>query len=440
MRVLHLTTEFPPVIYGGLGTAVGGWVTASAREGMTMGVLLVEGELVIDDPTGPLRYGAGRPADPTHRSAREVEGGEPAVVDRLGIRFFQTSWPDAVAAGVRLANRWRPDIVHLHTAMVWPVAEAIQRHTSIPLVYHVHSVDKAEYEIGEEPHPWLAHSQAQEAAIASADRLIALSRDERDLLAGYYPEVSHRIRVVGNGIDESAADGHEVASEHSPEAPLVLYSGRLVERKGIRELLAAIPRVLKAASATRFVLAGGPPPLSGPEVAAQWLTPELAPHHTQIHFTGWLSPSELTTWYRSADVLVVPSRYEPFGMVILEGMLHGLPIVASNVGGPAEILEQGRTGLLFAPRNVEELADSVITLVCDASLRRRIGRAGAEQVRQSWMWPTRVATMREVYEELIPADTPPSYDDPVLRKLSNEVELINGDTASPALALAGSAR
>src|SRR5216683_3045761 len=117
MRVLHLTTEFPPVIYGGLGTAVGGWVTASARAGMTMGVLLVEGELVIDD---------------------------------------------AAEAGVRLARRWRPDVIHLHTAMVWPVAQAIQRQTSLPLVYHVHSVDKAEYEIGQEPQPWLAHSEAQE--------------------------------------------------------------------------------------------------------------------------------------------------------------------------------------------------------------------------------------------------------------------------------------
>ena len=72
--------------------------------------------------------------------------------------------------------------------------------------------------------------------------------------------------------------------------PLVLYSGRLVERKGIRELLAAIPRVLEATPNARFVLAGGPPPLSGPEVAAQWLTPELEPHLERIHFTGWLSP------------------------------------------------------------------------------------------------------------------------------------------------------
>ena len=284
--------------------------------------------------------------------------------------------------------------------MVWPVAQAIQRQTSIPLVYHVHSVDKAEYEIGQEPQPWLAHSHAQEEAIASADRIIALSRDERDLLARYYPEVRDRIRVVGNGIDEPAADSGPPARPRCPQQPLVLYSGRLVERKGIRELLAAIPRVLEAAPDSRFALAGGPPNLHPADVAAQWLTPELAPYRNRVHFTGWLSPSELASWYRSADVLVVPSRYEPFGMVILEGMIHGLPMVASNVGGPAEILDHGRTGLLFPPRDAAALAGQLIGLLQDRELRQRIGRAGAEEARRSWTWPKRVATMRQVYAEL----------------------------------------
>jgi glycogen(starch) synthase len=401
MRVLHLTTEFPPVIYGGLGTAVGGWVTASAREGLTVGVLLVEGELVVDDPSHAGRYGAGYGGVRSHPALQEVEGGERAVMDGRGIRFFQASWSDAVEVGIRLAERWRPDIVHLHTAMVWPVAQAMQRHGSRPLVYHVHSVDKAEYEIGQEPQPWLAHSLAQEEAIASADRLIALSLDERDLLAAYYPHARHRIRVVGNGIDELAGSERPLRAGGVERPPLVLYSGRLVERKGIRELLAAIPRVLEAAPDARFVLAGGPPPLSGAEVAAQWWSPELDPHRSQIHFTGWLSPSDLAAWYRAADVLVVPSRYEPFGMVILEGMIHDLAIVASDVGGPGEILEHGRTGLLFPPRDVDALAGAISRVVCDRELRRQLGRAAQEEARRSWTWPKRVVSMRRVYEELV---------------------------------------
>jgi glycogen(starch) synthase len=404
MRVLHLTTEFPPVIYGGLGTAVGGWATASAQAGMTVGVLLVEGELAIDDPAGS-RYGAVGACLP-------AGGGGRASAAHRGIRFFRTSLAASADAGVQVARRWRPDIIHLHTAMVWHVAEAIRRHTSIPLVYHVHSVDKAEYEIGHEPQPWLAHSAAQEKAIASADRIIALSRDERDLLAAYYPAARNRIRIVGNGIDEPDADGRPPARPRCPRQPLVLYSGRLVERKGIRELLAAIPTVLDAAPSTSFALAGGPPNVPPAELAADWLPPELTPHRDRIHFTGWLSASQLARWYRSADVLVVPSRYEPFGMVILEGMIHGLPIIASNVGGPAEILDHGRTGLLFPPRDVAALAEQLIAILRDRELRQRIGRAGAAEARRSWTWPNLVATMRQVYTELTQRQREPLTNGP----------------------------
>src|SRR5260370_38926661 len=173
MRVLHLTTEFPPVIYGGLGTAVGGWVQASAREGMQVGVPLIEGQLVLDDPKHATRYGAGHA--PGRGLPSHGEGGEQGVVDRQGITFFQARWPDAVEAGVRLARGWEPDIVHLHTAMVWPVAQAIQRRTAQPLVYHAHSLDPAEYEIGEEPPPLAAPREAQEPHCQFPDRPIPLS-------------------------------------------------------------------------------------------------------------------------------------------------------------------------------------------------------------------------------------------------------------------------
>jgi glycogen(starch) synthase len=397
-RILHLTTEYPPVIYGGLGTAVGGWVTASARAGMTVGVLLVEGPLVLD----PAAYGASTPI-----SAAQRQG----LVDRQGVTFFQTSWPEAVQAGVQLARDWRADVIHLHTAMLWAVADAIQQQTGKPLVYHVHSVDRAEYELGREPNQWLAHSQAQEAAIRAADRLIALSQDERHLLVRYYPECQARIRVVGNGIDDSAEARAAVHKPRHTPSPLVLYSGRLVERKGIRELLAAIPLVLRAAARTLFVLAGGPPGLTGAQLQQQWLPAELVPYRSQIHFTGWLTPKQVAAWYRRADILVVPSRYEPFGMVILEGMLHGLPIVASAVGGPAEILHDERTGLLFPPMDVSTLSRQLIRLVHNAGLRQQLGMAAAAELRSRWLWPQTVEAMRHLYEEVIP----PAASSPVLR-------------------------
>jgi glycogen(starch) synthase len=152
MRVLHLTTEFPPVIYGGLGTAVGGWAKACAHAGVEIAVQLVGGILAIDG-TGAL-YGA-----PRHRTP--YRGASSARESEEGIRFIQCSEADSIA-GVRAVEEWRPDVVHLHTAMLWYLASAIKAATGRPLVFHVHSVDRAEYDIGNEPNPFLAQAQAQE--------------------------------------------------------------------------------------------------------------------------------------------------------------------------------------------------------------------------------------------------------------------------------------
>ena len=394
MRVLHLTTEYPPVIFGGLGTAVGGWVKASARGGLSVGVLLVEGPLVLDD-VAEVRYGAPMGSSSLHQSEPSV------VVDREGITFYRTSSSTAIEAGLRMIREWRPDVLHLHTAMLWWVAETLRAQTGLPLVYHVHSVDRAEYELGEEPNQWLAHSEAQEAAIQVADRLIALTHSERDLLETYYPASSARVRVAGNGIDDSELARAAAARQVRDDALMVLYSGRLVERKGIRELLSAVPAVLTRSPATRFIFAGGPPPLTGEQVAGQWLGPEHIPFRRNLTFTGWLRPGELAEWYAAADILVVPSRYEPFGMVILEGMLYGLPVVAADVGGPAEILEHERTGMLVPPRDVDAIAQTVLRLVEDPQLRSRIGKSAASAVRQRWAWPALVSAMREIYLELV---------------------------------------
>jgi glycogen(starch) synthase len=82
-------------------------------------------------------------------------------------------------------------------------------------------------------------------------------------------------------------------------------------------------------------------------------------------------------------------------------MLYGLPIAASRVGGPAEILEHGRTGLLFPPKDVEALAQTLLRLVTNSSLRRRIGAAAADEVRRQWLWPRIVEKMRAVYQQVI---------------------------------------
>jgi glycogen(starch) synthase len=390
MRILHITTEFPPVVFGGLGTAVGGLVHASASSGLTVAVLLIGGVLGVSGA------GYGRPGLPARR-----QGVDSGIVGPNGITFFQISPFDPAEAAIRIVQEWRPDIIHLHTAWIWPFAAAILDRTQLPMVYTVHSVDRAEYEIGQELGHILEHTIEQEIAIAQATRMIALTENEAGLLRHYYPGSDGRIRIVGNGIDESEAARLRCERAIATDSPLVLYSGRLVERKGIRDLVAAIPYVLEHAPHTRFVFAGGPPPLSGDEVARQWLSDECLRYRDRIHFTGWLSATELARWYESADIQVVPSRYEPFGMVVLEGMLYGLPIVAAAVGGPQEILEHDKTGLLFPAADVKALGEAILRLVQDANLRQQLGATAAAEVRARWLWPRLVSKMATVYREAV---------------------------------------
>jgi len=390
MRVLHLTTEFPPVIYGGLGTALGGLAFASARAGITVGVLLA-GEM-----------GHGGYAGPDSPDLVEQSRGDDrvqAITWQDGVTIFHVPSYLPIEAGVRLVRAWKPDVVHLHVYWLWAAAHAIQERTGVPLVYHVHSLDRAEYEIGHGPSQCITQWVVQDEVIASADRVIALSVSESELLSEYCPTVQDRVRIVGNGIDDNATARAAVGKERNTGSPLVLYTGRFVERKGVRELIAAIPRVLERAPTTRFVLAGGHRHCSGADIEHWWLPPELKQYGNRIHFTGWLTPAQLAEWYVAADVLAVPSWYEPFGMVILEGMLYGLPIVAAAVGGPSEILEHGRTGILCPPRDADALADAILKLVMDAPLRRRIGVAAAAEVRDRWLWPHVVEKMRGVYRE-----------------------------------------
>jgi glycogen synthase len=387
VRVLHLTTEFPPIVYGGLGTALGGMAIASVQAGMTVGVLLA-GHLS--------RGGYDLPRTPGH------EGGDflQATSTHKGVKIFYAPSYAPVNAGVRLVQLWKPDVVHLHVFWLWPVAQAIQQRTGVPLIYHVHSLDRAEYDLGDGPPECLTQWCQQQAAIHAANLVIALTDSERVLLAEYCPSVGQRVRIVGNGVTDTVGARHTLRQRSAGTvSAVVLYAGRFVERKGLRELLRAIPSVLEHAPATRFVFAGGHRDSSGQEMEQQWLPHELVPYRSQIVFTGWLSTDELKQWYSAGDVLVVPSWYEPFGMVILEGMLYGLAIVAADVGGPAEILEDQRTGILFPARDAEALADALIQLVSDAKYRYQLGVAAADEVRNRWLWSSSVRRLRDCYQE-----------------------------------------
>src|SRR5947209_7018248 len=135
MRILHITTEFPPIIYGGLGVATAGLVRASAEAGLKVAVLLF----------GPTAGGSYDPFEP------RAAGPSRAARSPYEERIFEVSWFQDDDSVTRVAANWHPDILHLHSFWLWHRANAIRERLHIPLVYTVHSLDRAEYEIGSGP-------------------------------------------------------------------------------------------------------------------------------------------------------------------------------------------------------------------------------------------------------------------------------------------------
>jgi glycogen(starch) synthase len=351
--------------------------------------------LVLNEAAAHVGYRLNSLANqPENREFRRSPG---STAPLLLIPRSANRWDESV----ELAERWKPDVIHVHPVELWPLANAIRQRTGARIVYTVHSLNLAEYQIGQEPPEILGLWRTQQDLLAGADEIITLTESERDLLVQSCPETRGRVSIVGNGIADCdlARDAVRTRAQRATDNPLVLYSGRFVERKGIRELLAAIPMVLDAIPNARFALVGGHG--SGEDIRRQWAPADLAHYTSRVLFTGWLPPDEVAKWYAAADVLVVPSWYEPFGMVILEGMLYGLPIAAAAVGGPAEIVQHKRTGLLFPPQDGNAIAESLLALLRSFELRLKLGAQAAAQVRKRWLWPHIVQQMTQVYQKAL---------------------------------------
>lgn len=202
-----------------------------------------------------------------------------------------------------------------------------------------------------------------------------------------------KIHVIPNGIDFE--DILNIQPHKSIEHPSILYVGGLTKIKGIDILLNAVPLIIKKIPNLHIYIAG-----SGPEGGnLKGLVKELNIEEN-VKFLGFISEEEKFSYYKSVDVCAFPSKYEPFGIVLLEAMACGKPVVASNVGGIPFVVEDGKTGLLFESGNVEELAEKIIMLLRDEELREKMGEAGRERAKE-FTWDKIAEQTVDLYKEIL---------------------------------------
>ena len=376
-KLLMLSWEYPPVVVGGLGRHVHALATTLARAG--------------HDVTVATRHAPGAPLDEVVEGVRVVRAPQdppviPLTTEHLlawAVAFNHTLTRTALHA----ARGHDFDLVHAHDWLVTHAAVTVKDHLGIPLVATVHATEAGRHQ-GWLPGDLNRGIHSIECWLAQeASRVLVCSqymRREVSALLGVPPA---KIDAVPNGVDvprwRAAPKQIGLArAKYAGDGPLVGFAGRLVHEKGVQHLLHALPRLRQAHPGLRAVICGDGPNRGELEDLTRRLGLEQA-----VSFGGFLG-SGLSATMAATDAMVVPSLYEPFGMVALEAAAAGAPLAVAATGGLAEIVEPGVTGMTFPARDEEALTHSVSTLLADRPGARRMAVTAKAMLRRRYGWPT----------------------------------------------------
>jgi glycogen(starch) synthase len=392
-RVLILSWEYPPVIEGGLARHVRKLAEALVRQGVCVDVLT---RGVASDEDLARRQVEDSGGVNVHRVP---EPSWPRELDRF-VAWVEQMNRDMLAAGEALAQDHSYDLVHGHDWLVCKAAAELADRLEIPYVTTIHATEHGRHQ-GWVEKPPQSHIHAVERWMARrADAVIVCSYYMRGHVADIFDIDEGRVAVIPNGVDPSelrpTGDLGALRSEFAaPHEKLVLLVGRLVYEKGFQLALDALPNVIRQVGNVRFLVAG-----SGTheeELKSQAARLGLSEHGT---FLGWIGDDVLHSLYRIADLCVVPSIYEPFGLVALEAMASGCPCIVADTGGLCEVVPVGeRVGLRFNGGDAEHLGVMIERLLVDESLRDRLVTEASEHVLR-FDWDDIAARTRGIYDGL----------------------------------------
>jgi glycogen synthase len=370
--VLILSWEYPPLIEGGLARHVKKLSEGMVEQGQEVHVLTRGGEEspAEEETAGVVIHRVREPKRPTDL------GEFVAWVERMNA--------DMLAAGVELGDRHEFGIVHGHDWLVAIAGDHLARRFGAPLVTTIHATEHGRHQGWVDKHPQSYIHGVERWITNRADRVIACSYYMREQIADIFAVADEKVTVIPNGIDPDdlqAPDGPELERLRRefamPDERLVLLIGRLVYEKGFQLALEAMPDLIERVPRTRFLVAG-----SGTheqELRRQAAGLGLMEHGT---FLGWIGDDVLHSLYRIADVCVVPSIYEPFGLVALEAMASGCPCIVADTGGLREVVPHDEAGLRFRARDPGALAEVSARVLSDDELGRRLVAEAYEHLRR----------------------------------------------------------
>ena len=281
-----------------------------------------------------------------------------------------------------------------------------------PFIHTIHGVLADEYEQAKKneqqsfrakiANRFMAHLAKLEAETAKEATLnVTISKYSLENIQKHYGIHAGKVRIVPNGVDiekfkptenvEAAKRQFGLTSE-----PCVLFVGSLIPRKGLPFLVEAAKKIVKQQAQTKFLIVG-----EGPMKSPITNAVEAAHLSGNFMFLGNLKEDALAATYGCADVFVLPSIQEGQGIVLLEAQAAAVPVVAFDVGGVNEAVRNGETGLLVTRGSIEELADAVLRLLSDKTLRAKMGGNGRRFISETFTWDICAQKMLKVYQEAL---------------------------------------
>jgi D-inositol-3-phosphate glycosyltransferase len=306
----------------------------------------------------------------------------------------------------RIAEAIDYDLIHAHYWLSGSAALALKTRWSVPVLQMFHTLGRLKNRVARsaaELEP-AVRLEEETRIVSEADRIVAANVVERAELLRDYAAHASRIATIPCGVDTDLFTPGDRAEARRrlglDDRPVLLWVGRIAPIKGLDTLLDTVARLREGGQDMRLLVVGGDAdePTSGHETSLRQRIARLGLVDS-VRFVGPQPQSVLPLYYAAADLTVLPSYYESFGMVALEAMACGSPVIASRVGGLVTTVRDGVTGFLVPDGDVGALAERIETLVTDPELRWRLGREGVRWAAQH-RWPCVAEAVCKEYASL----------------------------------------
>lgn len=389
--------EYPPLHTGGLGVACQGLVRGLMHHGVNV-TLVLPMEVATSDASVRV---------PVKTNTCDIRSVASILQPYEGITEYETRALRAIGGDAALKNLYgpdlgqaverfsrmsvdltrdlNPDVVHCHDWMTYEAGARAAKHHDKPLVAHVHATefDRTDFR----PDPWIANRERE--GLRAAQKVIAVSNYTKNLLMTHYGIAEDKIAVVHNGHD---AEGKRPAKTARKTLPTVLFVGRLTLQKNPVQFLESALIVRRHIPDAQFVMAGDGPMLE--ELINRACDLGLG---DCVVFTGKASRKEVEALYAKASCFVMPSLSEPFGLVALEAVGHGVPVVLSKQSGASEVIEHSFKVDFW---DTEKMADCIVTILREKVLAEQMG-SEAPHVLKRLNWPNQAGVIQNLYRNLL---------------------------------------